>query len=199
MSLTKALSHPVATRRRLSETGHEGESGREGESGYDGNLRHEAALAPAESRRAPARAAHSDEGATTMTTPAAFDLSSTFVHLGLGSVARELPGFAWTAEYLEGYEQETAGDGPDGRLVVMSPQAETWTYWECHPAGDELVVQLDGRSILIQDLPDGHNRIELGPGQAVINPKGVWHTADVVVPGTALFVTPGRGTEHRPR
>ncbi len=134
-----------------------------------------------------------------MTTPQVFDLSSTFVHLGLGSVARELPGFEWTEAYLSGYETATAGDGPDGRLVTMSPQAETWTQWERHPAGDELVVQLAGRSILIQDLPGGENRLELGPGQAVINPKGVWHTADVVEPGTALFVTPGVGTEHRER
>ena len=26
-----------------------------------------------------------------------------------------------------------------------------------------------------------------------------WHTADVHEPGSALFITPGRGTEHRPR
>jgi quercetin dioxygenase-like cupin family protein len=131
--------------------------------------------------------------------PEKFELSSTFVHLGLGSIARELPDFAWTEEYLEGYERATAGDGPEGRLVTMSPQATTWTSWERHPAGDELVVQVDGRSILIQDLDDGEHRLELGPGEAVINPKGVWHTADVVEPGTALFITPGVGTEHRPR
>lgn len=134
-----------------------------------------------------------------MSPPEKFDLSSTFVHLGLGSVARELPNFSWTPEYLESYERSTASDGPEGRLVTMSPQEATWTTWERHPAGDELVVQLDGRSILIQDLPGGEHRLELAAGEAVINPKGVWHTADVVEPGTALFITPGSGTEHRPR
>ena len=40
----------------------------------------------------------------------------------------------------------------------------------------------------------------LGPGPgASINPPGVWHTADVHEPGEALFITPGRGTEHEPR
>ncbi len=134
-----------------------------------------------------------------MTAPEAFDLSSTFVHLGLGSVVRPLPDFAWTDEYLSAYEDETAGDGAEGRLVTMTPQKETWTAWERHPAGEELVVQLEGRSVLIQDLPDGEHRIELGPGRAAVNPKGVWHTADVLEPGKALFITAGRGTEHRPR
>jgi mannose-6-phosphate isomerase-like protein (cupin superfamily) len=132
-------------------------------------------------------------------TPSVFDLSVTFVHLGLGATVVELPGFSWTKEYLDGYEELTAGDGIDGRLVTMSPQEHTWTTWERHPAGEELVVQLSGRAVLIQDLPEGENRLELGPGQAAINPKGVWHTADVIEAGTALFITPGRGTSHRPR
>jgi hypothetical protein len=41
--------------------------------------------------------------------------------------------------------------------------------------------------------------VELRPGEAVVNPRNVWHTATVHEPGDALFVTPGRGTEHRPR
>ena len=39
----------------------------------------------------------------------------------------------------------------------------------------------------------------LGPGEAVINPRGVWHTADVEDPATVLFITAGAGTENRPR
>jgi len=134
-----------------------------------------------------------------MATSEVFDLSRTFVHLGLGATVTELPDFAWTQEYLEGYERATSGDGDEGRLVTMSPQEHTWTTWERHPAGEELVVQLTGRVVLIQDLPEGERRLELGPGQAAINPKGVWHTADVLDPGQALFITAGRGTTHRPR
>jgi uncharacterized cupin superfamily protein len=134
-----------------------------------------------------------------MSRPSVFNLSQTYVHLGLGATASELPDFAWTKEYLEHYEETTASDGDEGRLVTLNLQDETWTHWECHPAGDELVVQISGRVVLVQDLPDGENHLELGPGQAAINPKGVWHTADVVEAGEALFVTPGRGTGHRPR
>ena len=36
-------------------------------------------------------------------------------------------------------------------------------------------------------------------GEAIINPPGVWHTADVTGPTTALFITAGMGTENRPR
>jgi len=36
-------------------------------------------------------------------------------------------------------------------------------------------------------------------GEAVINPPGVWHTAEVTGPGPVLFITSGKGTEDRPR
>jgi hypothetical protein len=36
-------------------------------------------------------------------------------------------------------------------------------------------------------------------GQAIVNPPGVWHTADVDGRATALFVTAGLGTEVRMR
>ena len=37
------------------------------------------------------------------------------------------------------------------------------------------------------------------PGEYAINGPGVWHTADVDDEATALFITTGWGTEHRPR
>jgi quercetin dioxygenase-like cupin family protein len=128
----------------------------------------------------------------------AFELDATFVHLGLGSTATPLPGFTWSAEYLTAYESRFEGDGGDGRLVCISPQSETWDSWERHPAGEELVLLLSGRVDVVQELEDGEHVIALRPGQALINPANVWHTARVHEPGTALFITPGRGTEHRP-
>jgi hypothetical protein len=52
---------------------------------------------------------------------------------------------------------------------------------------------------LIQEVDGEHRVVELRPGEAVVNPRNVWHTATVHEPGDALFVTPGRGTENRPR
>jgi uncharacterized cupin superfamily protein len=128
-----------------------------------------------------------------------FDLSRTFVHLGLGTRAVPVPDFAWTPEFLAQYEASFADDGDEGRLVCVVAQDATWDTWERHPAGEELVVLLTGRVDLIQDLDGRHQVVELHPGQAVVNPRNIWHTATVHEPGDALFVTPGRGTEHRSR
>jgi mannose-6-phosphate isomerase-like protein (cupin superfamily) len=129
----------------------------------------------------------------------AFDLATTHVHLGPGGRATPLPDFAWTPEHLDAYERRFAADGDDGRLVTTFRSEMSWPTWERHPAGEEVVVLLSGRIDLIQRAGGGERRIPLRPGQAVVNPTGVWHTADVHEPGEALFITPGRGTEHMPR
>jgi uncharacterized cupin superfamily protein len=128
----------------------------------------------------------------------AFDLSSVFIHLGLGATATPLPDFTWSPEYLADYQARFSGDGDEGRLVCVLPQDATWDSWERHPAGDEIVVLLSGRVDLVQDVDGAARVVELRPGQAVMNPAGVWHTARVHEPGLALFVTPGRGTEAKP-
>ena len=129
----------------------------------------------------------------------AFDLKQTHVHLGLGARAVPLPDFAWTEQALAAYGARFAADGDEGRLVMIFQQSESWPSWERHPAGEELVVLLSGRADLIQRIDGREHRIALRPGQAAVNPKGVWHTADVHEPGDALFITPGRGTENEPR
>lgn len=132
-----------------------------------------------------------------MSTP--FDLDRTYVHLGLGARATPLPDFRWDDEYLRAYTEAHAADGAEGRLVMINDSRGTWSSWERHPAGDEVVVVLSGRVTIIQELDGGTRPAELGPGQAIINPAGVWHTCDVHEPGRALYITPGEGTEHRPR
>jgi quercetin dioxygenase-like cupin family protein len=134
-----------------------------------------------------------------VTDPDPFDLTSSIVHLGLGATAVPVRDFTWSAEDLASYEGRFGADGDEGRMVVMGHSTASWTSWERHPAGEEVVVQLSGRAVLIQEIDGVERRTELGPGQAIINPPGVWHTCDVREPGDMLFITPGRGTEHRPR
>ena len=129
----------------------------------------------------------------------AFDLSKTFVHLGLGATATPLPDFSWDREALERYTAAHAADGEEGRLVMLGFSNEDWTVWERHPAGEELVVLLTGDVTLVQDIDGDERRMRLGAGHAVVNPRGVWHTADVHAPSRLLYVTPGLGTEHRTR
>lgn len=140
-----------------------------------------------------------DDDSATAAGHEAFDLSATYVHLGLGARATPLPDFEWTPEYLGAYGRRFADDGREGRLVTMGRSAESWTTWERHPAGEEVVVLLSGRMDLIQRTDGAERRIPLRPGQAVVNRTGVWHTVDVHEPGDALFITPGQGTEHEPR
>lgn len=121
------------------------------------------------------------------------------IHLGLGGRAVPQPAFTGGAWYAA-YEARTAADGAEGRLVTLHAFDKDWTEWEMHPVGDELVVCLTGRMTLHQEAADGGvSRVSLGPGEYAVNPPGVWHTADVAEPATALFITAGQGTVGRPR
>lgn len=126
--------------------------------------------------------------------PGRFDLSERFVHLGPAGRASEVmvgPEF-WA----------TIGDRSDltsGRLVMVSTSEADWPHWERHPAGEELVLVLDGRVDLVLELPDGDHAVELEAGHGVLVPPGMWHRAIVHEPAQILSITPGRGTEHRPR
>ena len=133
-----------------------------------------------------------------MTTDAVFDLSRNPVHLGLGAKVLREPAFTGMDWYAE-YGARGASDGVEGRLVTIHTFSKPWDTWEMHPEGEELVVCIQGRMVLHQQV-DGETRtVTLEPNQAVINPRGVWHTADVSEPATALFITAGEGTENRPR
>ncbi len=134
--------------------------------------------------------------------PASFDLSETPVHIGGNSTIVPLIGFSWSQEYLAGYERRFESDGADGRLVTFGTMDASIDSWERHPAGDELVLVVDGRLTMIQEIDGGHHPIVLAPRQAAINPPGVWHTFDVVPadgPVTFMTITAGIGTEHRSR
>ena len=120
------------------------------------------------------------------------------LHLGLGASAVPQPEFVGP-EWYAAYGDRHAGDGVEGRLVSLFSFAESWSSWEMHPAGDEAVICTQGEMTLIQDLPEGQRRVTLRVGEYAVNPRGVWHTADVSGPATALFITAGQGTEHRPR
>lgn len=127
------------------------------------------------------------------------NLAENFVHLGRGASAVAQPPFSGM-EWYAGYGERHADDGAEGRLVSMYSFSESWDSWEIHPKGHEVVVCTAGEIALIQEHPDGRvERVTLGPGEYAINEPGVWHTADVASHATALFITAGEGTEHRPR
>lgn len=121
------------------------------------------------------------------------------LHLGLGAKAIPQPEFTGMGWYI-GYGKRHDGDGAEGRLVSMHRFTESWDSWEMHPLGDEVVVCTAGQMTLHQEFPDGStNSVTIGEGEYAINPPGVWHIADIEGEATALFITAGLGTEHRPR
>jgi hypothetical protein len=130
---------------------------------------------------------------------AKIDLAAIPVHLGLGAKITVQEPFTGDMAWYERYGERNATDGVEGRLVMIYTFAEPWTTWEVHPQGHELVLCLAGRITLHQEI-DGQSRsVTLEPHEAVINAPGVWHTADVDREATALFITAGTGTQHRPR
>ena len=126
-------------------------------------------------------------------------LLTTPIHLGLGATAEIQPDFTGMAWYAD-YSARTAGDGAEGRLVTMSRFTQSWDSWEMHPSGDEVVVCVSGAMTLHRELADGATEtVTIAAGDYAINPPGSWHTADVEGEATALFITSGMGTTHRPR
>ncbi|KCZ92918.1 cupin [Hyphomonas johnsonii] len=121
------------------------------------------------------------------------------IHLGLGATAETEPAFTGM-EWYAAYSARHAGDGAEGRLVTMYTFTEDWTVWEMHPSGAEVVLCTAGEITLLQEHPDGSEaEVTLRSGEYAINAPGVWHTANVPGEATAVFITAGLGTEHRPR
>jgi mannose-6-phosphate isomerase-like protein (cupin superfamily) len=123
----------------------------------------------------------------------AFDPLATFVHLPDGPAATLL-------ELTPTFWQELGArtDLHGGRLVSAYRFAEDWPSWERHPAGDELVFQLSGAMDFVVDDGGSERTVSLRGRAALVVPRGAWHTARVLEPSEALFVTRGEGTEHRP-
>lgn len=121
------------------------------------------------------------------------------VHLGLGASAVAEPEYSGELAWYEGYGARHAADGDEGRLVALHTFSGSWSMWEMHPRGAEVVVCTAGTLTLVQELEGAEVRTTLEPGEYAINPAGAWHTADVEEHASALFITAGAGTEHRPR
>lgn len=130
----------------------------------------------------------------------AHDLTTNPIHLGLGSTAEVEPDFTGELDWYVGYIDRHAADGAEGRLVAMHRFDASWDSWEMHPHGSEVVLCVDGTLTVHQEHPDGSTAtVTLTAGHYAVNAPGVWHTADIDAPATAVFITAGLGTEHRPR
>ena len=83
-------------------------------------------------------------------------------------------------------------------LVSLHRFSEDWRAWERHPAGDEVVVLLQGSMQMVMRLPDGDETVELSESNGfVVVPRNTWHIGRVAEgSATCLFITPGEGTQN---
>jgi mannose-6-phosphate isomerase-like protein (cupin superfamily) len=69
---------------------------------------------------------------------------------------------------------------------------------EMHPDGDELLVLIAGAVTVTLELDEGDRQIDLGPGDALVVPQGVWHQITTGEPSRLIHVTPGPNGDARP-
>lgn len=123
-------------------------------------------------------------------------------HLATTFVVTDRSGNAEAVDVTDTFWQDLDvryGDFAGRTLISSFEFSEAWPTWEMHPAGDELVCLLEGEVELILAESDAdHSHTLDAPGQFVVIPRGVWHTARPIRPTKMLFVTPGQGTENRP-
>lgn len=128
------------------------------------------------------------------------DLTKTWVHLGTGGTAIPQPDFDGDVDWFQEYGERTQSDGVEGRLVSMHTFTESWTMWEAHMDGSELVVCTAGTMTLVQEVDGAEIKTTLTEGEYAINQPGVWHTANITNgPASGLFITSAGITEHKPR
>jgi mannose-6-phosphate isomerase-like protein (cupin superfamily) len=68
---------------------------------------------------------------------------------------------------------------------------------EMHPDGDELLYIVSGAVTLTLELDDDDLVVELGAGEAVVVPQGVWHKIVMREPYHLLHITPGPNGDAR--
>lgn len=132
------------------------------------------------------------KGMDATTTNHGFDLTSTYAHLRDDHSVVRVP---VDARFWAEIDQRT--ELHPGRLVMQFRFTEDWPTWEIHPAGDEVVILLDGSMDMVLRLPDGDRVVPLRERGACIVPRGTWHTGRVLAPSEMLFLTAGAGTENR--
>ena len=123
----------------------------------------------------------------------AFDLESAYLFLdGAGAVSSAKGG----AEFWAGVQSEPRAGGT---MVIVSDGEDDWRNWEMHPAGDEVLVFLEGAPRFFLDHPNGRlERVDAKPGTTLVVPRGAWHRAEADAPYKILFITYGAGTTHKP-
>ncbi len=128
-----------------------------------------------------------------MASSTSLDLTRTYLDLQDGGKVAEIP-------VTDTFWQDLMSGGVriEGRMVMAAEMTADMGHWEMHPAGDEVLILMNGRAIVVLEEPEGTREIAVAAGETVIVPRGRWHRVKVVEPGKMVFMTAGEGTEHKP-
>lgn len=121
------------------------------------------------------------------------DPQHTYVHLAEDGVSQLLA--ADTFWHLPAAGMARYGQG---WLISEFTFTQDWPNWEMHPHGDEFVYLLSGAVELHLERAGKVDTVTLDGSGALLVPRGVWHTANVLRPSRMLHVTRGAGTQSRP-
>lgn len=121
-----------------------------------------------------------------------FSLSSTFVHLAISGKASKLE---VGTDFFQSFRSRE--DLQNGRLMGALDISEGSSHWEMHPDGDEILYLLSGPMDV--ELEDRNEKrcIRLSGMTGCVVPCSIWHRTVVHQPGKMIFITPGKGTQHR--
>lgn len=67
---------------------------------------------------------------------------------------------------------------------------------EMHPDGDEVLYLISGR-VKVVFLDSDEEDIDVGPGDGLVVPKGMWHRVDIIEPCQIVYLTPGPNNQFR--
>ena len=132
--------------------------------------------------------------------PGPINLAKTPIHIpSTNESFMPLDWFKFDGPSFGKYVTEICTAEEPGRLVMIETTPTDWPTWERHMDGDELVIVLEGSGTFYQDIDGEKHAMPFSAGDTFLNPKAVWHTADVTSPMRAVYVTPCPGTENKPR
>lgn len=127
--------------------------------------------------------------------PRAHHVKTTYVHLADDGVSQAID---VTPSFWPDLMSGKLGALEEGRLMTYGESSGDWDSWEMHPRGDELVLLLSGSATLVLELDGEAKELVLKEaGTFAVIPRGTWHTIRSAKRCAMLFITPGRGTEHR--
>lgn len=66
---------------------------------------------------------------------------------------------------LQAYAEAVAGDGTEGRMVVVIDEEGPGGHWECHPGGDEVIVCISGTVTVVREVRELTEQVVLRPAR----------------------------------